>query len=95
MNIIKNNQLNLNYCNVCDVQFNTLYMIRHLEQHYGKQEWAGLILYSLLTKCITMKKPHNFHDVKLSTILSIRYLYNNKGELRFLIFFVQFLLQKI
>tara|TARA_X000000950_G_scaffold96169_1_gene121400 strand:+ start:1138 stop:1272 length:135 start_codon:yes stop_codon:yes gene_type:complete len=27
-------------CSECDIQFNTLYSIRHLQQHYAKKEWV-------------------------------------------------------
>ena len=27
-------------CNECNVQFNTLYRIRHLQQHFANKEWV-------------------------------------------------------
>ena len=27
-------------CSECNIQFNTLFRIRHLQQHYAKKEWV-------------------------------------------------------
>ena len=27
-------------CSECNIQFNTLYRIRHLQKHYAKKEWV-------------------------------------------------------
>ena len=43
-------------CSECDIQFNTLYRIRHLQQHYAKKEWVFTS-----RKCLLKVRRNNIH----------------------------------
>ena len=43
-------------CSVCDIQFNILYRVRHLQQHYAKKEWVFAC-----RECLLKVKRNNIH----------------------------------
>ena len=43
-------------CSECNIEFNKLYRIRHLRQHYAKKEWVFAF-----RKCLLKVKRNNIH----------------------------------
>ena len=43
-------------CSECYIQFNTLYRIRYLQQHFAKKEWVFAC-----KKCLLKVKTNNIH----------------------------------
>ena len=43
-------------CSECDLQFKTLYRIRHLPQHFARKEWVFAC-----RKCLIKVKRKNIH----------------------------------
>jgi len=41
-------------CSSCDIQFNTMYRVMYLQQHYAKKEWVFVC-----RKCLLKHKKNN------------------------------------